>query len=401
MQRPAPLQALGARASWALDPAVTFLNHGSFGACPRAVLEAQGRLRDRMEREPVRFFVRDYEPLLDEARARLAAFLGADPEGLAPVRNATAGVNAVLRSVALAPGDELLTTDHAYGACLNALDFVAGRAGACVRVAHVPFPVRSAGEIVEALLSCASARTRLALVDHVTSPTALVFPVGPIFRELASRGIDCLVDGAHAPGMVPVEIDRLGAAYYVGNCHKWLCAPKGAGFLWVREDRRALVRPAVLSHGSRSGRRDRSRFRLEHDWCGTDDPTPFLVVPEALRLLGSQLDGGWPALMLRNHELAARGRELLCESLACEPPAPLTCIGSMASVLLPGEVGAPAAGADSDPLQAALFESHAIEVPVIAWPQARRRIVRVSAQLYNTLSDYERLAHALRQMPAP
>src|SRR5207253_9824078 len=284
---------------WTLDSAVAFLNHGSFGACPRPVLEAQQRLRERLERQPVRFFVRDLEPLLDDARSALAAFLGADPEGLVFVTNATTAVNAVLRSLALAPGDQLLVTDHAYNACRNALDVVAAAAGARVVVVPVPFPLASADAVVEAVLAQVTPHTRLALLDHVTSPTGLVLPIERIVRELAARGVDTLVDGAHAPGMLPLDIRSIGAAYYAGNLHKRVCEPKGAAFFVVREDRRATVHPAVISHGANSTRTDRSRFHLEFDWIGTIDPTPWLCVSAALRFLPSLVAGGWPGMMRR------------------------------------------------------------------------------------------------------
>src|SRR5213083_2109022 len=284
---------------WTLDPAVAFLNHGSFGACPRPVLEAQQRLRERLERQPVRFFVRDLEPLLDDARSALAAFLGADPEGLVFVTNATTAVNAVLRSLALAPGDQLLVTDHAYNACRNALDFVAVAARAEVVVVPVPFPLASADAAVEAVLARATPRTRLALLDHVTSPTGLVLPIERLVRELTGRGVDTLVDGAHAPGMLPLDLGALGAAYYTGNCHKWLCAPKGAGFLHVRRDRQDGIVPTTISHGLTYPRTDRSRFQLLFGRTGTSDPTPALCVPTALRFLPSLVPGGWPEVISR------------------------------------------------------------------------------------------------------
>jgi isopenicillin-N epimerase len=384
---------------WALDPQVVFLNHGSFGACPLPVLEAQRRLRDRMEAEPVRFFTRDLEGLLDAARAALAAFIGVDPPDLAFVPNATAGVNAVLRSIRLEPGDELLVTDHAYNACRNALDFAAAERRARVVVAPVPFPLGSADEVVEAVLGRVSARTRLALLDHVTSPTGLVLPIERLVRALAADGVDTLVDGAHAPGMLPLDVSGVGAAYYAGNCHKWLCAPKGAGFLHVRRDRQAGVRPITISHGANSRRADRSRFLLEFDWTGTLDPTAYLCVPEAIRLMGSLLPGGWPALMARNRALALEARSILGRALGVPPPCPDAMIGALAALPLPDggtELVEPLHL--PDPLQDALLDRFGIEVPLAAWPAPPKRLVRVSAQLYNSAPQYERLAAALREL---
>jgi len=384
---------------WPLDPHVTFLNHGSFGACPRAVLEAQRHLQAAMEAEPVRFLSRELEGRLDGARAALAPFVGADPDDLAFVPNATAGVNTVLRSLRFAPGDEVLVTDHGYNACRNAATGAAERAGARVVVASVPFPLRSGDDVVEAVLARVTPRTRLALLDHVTSPTGVIFPIDRLVTELAARGVDTLVDGAHAPGMVPVDVAALGAAYYTGNAHKWLCAPKGAAFLHVRRDRQAAIRPLSISHGANSPRADRSRYRLEFDWAGTDDPTAYLCIPEALRYLGSLLPGGWPALMARNRALALEARARLCAAVGVAPPCPDAMIGSLASIPLP-DATRPAAAATPrrDPLQDALFDGFAIEVPVMVWPAAPRRLVRVSAQLYNTGDDYGRLADALRTL---
>lgn len=383
---------------WDLDPAITFLNHGSFGACPRAVLERQDALRGQMESEPVRFMVRELEPLLDGAREALARFVGAPPVSLAFVRNATEGVNSVLRSLQFSAGDELITTSHEYNASRNVLEFAAARDGAKVVVVDIPFPGTSPADAVERIVAAITRRTRFALVDHVTSQTALVLPIADIVRELSSRGIDTFVDGAHAPGMLHLEIEALGCAYYTGNCHKWICAPKGAALLYVREELRPRVRPAAISHGANSTRTDRSRFHLEFDWTGTFDPTPWLTVPFALEYLGSLLPGGWPALQDHNRLLALEARDLLCASLGVAPPVPDEMIGSMAAIPLPDGASDAPPSLYGDPLQDALLERFGIEVPVIAWPAPPRRLIRVSAQLYNRPAEYEALTAALRKL---
>jgi isopenicillin-N epimerase len=386
----------GLAALWPLDRSIAFLNHGSFGACPAEVLRHQAALRAEMEAEPVRFLSRELDVRLDAARAALAAYVGAETDDVAFVTNATGGVNAILRSLDFATGDEFLTTDHAYGACRNTLDYVAGRTGARVVVATIPFPVRSPDEIVDVVLAKATSRTRLALLDHVTSPTALILPIERLAAELGRRGVETLVDGAHAPGMVPLDLGRLGVTYYSGNCHKWLCAPKGTAFLWVRRDRHAAVRPLTISHGATAVRPGRSRFRLEFDWTGTSDPTGWLTVPRAIEYVGNLVPGGWPAVMARNHALALEARDLLCEAAGTPPPCPDSMVGSLASVRLPDGT-APVAWRRPDPLQARLYDDWRIEVPVMSWPVAPRRLIRVSAQLYNARAQYERLAQALRK----
>jgi len=380
---------------WPLDSKVVFLNHGSFGSCPRAVLDFQKGLMERLEREPIQFLARDLEGLLDEARTVLARFVGGNPDNLVFVANATSGVNTVLRSLMLAPGDELLVTDHEYNACRNALEFVAGRAKAKVVVAKVPFPLKSADEIVESICRAATSRTRLALIDHVTSPTGLVLPIAQIVQELAGRGIDTLVDGAHGPGMVPLDMTGINAAYYAGNCHKWLCAPKTAGFLYVRPDRQELIHPLTISHGFNSPRQDRSRYLIEFGWTGTFDPSAFLAVPETLRYMSSLLPGGWPAVMAQNRSLALAGRKVLCQTLQIPEPCPEEFIGSMAAVPLPDNPPQATPGFP-EPLQEELFARHHIEVPVMTWPAWPKRLLRISAQLYNTLGQYEQLASVLK-----
>ena len=413
-----PASPTSLRAHWTLDRGVAYLNHGSFGATPQAVLENQAELPARMEREPVRFLDHELEGLLDSARAPLAELLGARPADLAWLPNATAGVNTVVQSLELAAGDEILTTDHEYNAVLNTLRFVARRAGGSVVVAQVPFPLRSANEALEAILAAAGPRTRLAVISHITSATALRLPVEELVPALAERGIDTLVDGAHAPGMLPLDLERLGAAYYTGNCHKWLCAPKGAGFLHVRADRQDGIRPLVVSHGANSPRRERSRFLLELDWTGTDDPTAYLSVPAAIDFLSRLVPGGLTALMARNHELVLAGRDIVLRVLGGKAPAPDEMLGSMAALVVPDgfppvPVEPPAdlptgVSLPDDPLHDALMAG-GVQVPVAPWPptvaqeppwRPRLRVLRISAQAYNVVADYERLAAALREAPA-
>ena len=381
---------------WPLDR-VAFLNHGSYGACPSEVLRHQAALRAEMEAEPVRFLGRELEERLDAAREALAAFLGADPDDLAFITNATGGVNAVLRSLAFSAGDEVLTTDHCYAACRNTLDYVAARSGVKVNVAVVPFPVASPDAVVEAVLAKVTPSTRLALLDHITSPTGIILPIERMVAELRRRGVETLVDGAHAPGMVPVDLRALGAAYYSANCHKWICAPKGSAFLWVRRDRQADIHPLTISHGAKGERPGRSRFRLEFDWTGTLDPTAWLTVPKAIAYMGSLVSGGWPALMARNRALALAARELLCAAAGSAPHSPDGMIGSLASIVLPDSPTVETGWRIRDPIQGRLFEDWGIELPIMRWPAPPKRLLRISVQLYNTPGQYVHLAEALRK----
>jgi isopenicillin-N epimerase len=365
---------------WGLHPSVTYLNHGSFGACPSAVLAVQAALRLEMEQEPVDFLTAALPARLGAAREALAQFLGADAADLVFVPNATAGVNAVLRSITLEPADELLITTHTYAACRKTVEFVAARSGARVVVADLPFPCRDDENIIAAVLQSVSARTRLALIDHVTSPTALILPAKRLIDELQARGIDTLVDGAHAPGMVPLALSGLGAAYYTGNAHKWLCAPKGAAFLHVRRDRQARVHPNVISHGYTTG------FHAEFDWTGTSDPTPWLCIPESIRFIGDLLPGGWPEVMARNRALALQARGLVLDAVGVESPCPGSMIGSMASIPLPH-------GLDCKGLHD-WFRARGIETWVHPNPVP---LLRVSAQLYNNLDQFRLLARLLEE----
>lgn len=379
---------------WTLDPSVMFLNHGSFGACPKAVLAVQQSLLSQLEQEPLRFFGREWEPLLDNARSKLAEFVGANIQDLVFVNNATTGVNSVLRSLSFSDEDEILTTNHEYNACRNALDFIASRTGARIVIAQIPFPIESSQQVIAAVMGRVSARTRLALIDHITSQTGLIFPIQQLVKELQQCGVDTLIDGAHAPGMIPLNLREIGATYYTGNCHKWLCAPKGAAFLYVQRDQQSKIRPLTISHGANSPRTDKTRFQLEFDWTGTDDPTAYMCIPEAIAFMGSLLPGGWSELMQRNHQLVLQGRQILCQALGVLPPCPDEMIGSMAVIQMP----AAWENRHFMSVHDELFDQFGIQVQVIPWPQTPRLLVRISAQIYNTREQYVYLAKALREL---
>lgn len=374
---------------WILDPDVTHLNHGAFGATPIRVLEDQADWRRRLESNPVRFVEEEYPPALDHARHRLADFIGSDPARTVFVNNATAGVNAVLASLDLGDGDEIVLTDHSYNAVRQAAEAVAGRTGAKVVVAEIPFPPSSPVVFVERIMAAVTSRTRLVMIDHVTSPTALVFPIEPLIAAL-EPGVPVLVDGAHAPGMLPLDVDRLGASLYVGNLHKWVCAAKGSGFLVVGEDHVDRIAPAVISHGWNLRAPGQSRLHALFDWTGTFDPSAWLSVPVAIDTMGASHPDGWDGVRSSNRTLAIQGRRILVDALGLEPGPGEEWLGSMAALTIPGE---PEEGVPSDELTSRLRHHHAIEVPVFGW--GGRRLLRISAQRYNRLDDYRRLVDAL------
>ncbi len=382
---------------WMLDTEVTHLNHGSFGACPQAVLDAQSGWRAAMERNPVKFFISELQPALDVSRRALAGFVGADLEGLVFVPNATVGINTAFRSVEreLGPGDEILVTDHTYNACRNIAEVAALRSGASLVEVPAPFPVLSADDIVDAVLERVTRSTRLVMIDAVTSPTAIVVPLARLIAELEPE-ITVLVDAAHAPGMIDLDLKSLGASFVVGNCHKWMCAPKAAGFLYVREDRRSSVVPATVSHyWNTDSPTGGSRYHNLFDWAGTDDPSARLSVPAAIGTVGGMHSDGWPGVRATNRAKVLEGRDIICSALDLPFPVPAEAVGSMATVELPGPRTKGTAG-DLDPLTETLRDRWSIEVPVFVWRDWPNRMVRISAQLYNTPADYERLAEALQ-----
>lgn len=382
-----------------------YLNHGSFGACPRVVIEAQRAIIARAERELVRFFVEDLRPLMDGARAAIGAFVGCDGGDIAPVSNATSGVATVLANLDLKPGDELLTNNHEYPSCQNNLRRVAERSGAKVVVANVPFPLHSAQQVVDAILGAVTARARLALISHVTSPSGVVFPVEQLVPLLHTRGVETLIDGAHAPGMIEVDLAALRPTYYTANCHKWICSPKGSAFLYVDRARRerAAFRPVILSNNAENPVAGRDQFLTEFDYVGTSDYSAFLTIPAAIEAMGSLVPGGWNEIRTRNRALCLRARAMLAKRWGTHLPAPESMIATLGAVELPMPRSTPTARGSDDPLrhyapmQAALIERHGIQVPVWGVPDSPMRTLRISAQLYNSMEQYEYLAGAVEE----
>ena len=389
------------REHWTFQKGLTFLNHGSYGACPKPVQRVQSEWRRRIEEQPIVFFTYTYQQALDDTRATVAAFVGCPAASMIFVPNATTGVNAVLRSLKLQPGDEIVVTNHGYAACNQAAAFVARRAGATVKVVNLPFPLplnegEAEQQVLDAIEASISDRTVLAVIDHITSPTGLILPIERIVALLEGRGVPTLIDGAHGPGMVPLNLSELGASFYTGNFHKWVCAPKGAAFLHVRSDWQERIRPLVISHGGACAPGNRSPFQRAFDWTGTDDPSAILSVPTALSFFEEAVSGGWPAVMTRNRQLALWARALLCDVLNQPPVAPASMIGALAAVRLEGPWANGRTDCEEDPFQIELRENYNIEVPIVPFPDFGGRLLRISAHMHNQKDDYERLRNVLK-----
>lgn len=369
------------RSEFYLEDGMTFLNHGSFGAVPRSVRVAQEEYRLQYERQPIRFAMRELPVLLRSTATTLGEFIGARGEDIVFVENASTGINAVVRSLFphFKHGDEILTTSQVYGAVRQTILYAAACTGARLVEVDVPFPVAHEDEIVAAFVAGISERTTLAVIDHITSPTGIIFPIEKMIAACKERGIAVLIDGAHAPGMVELNLDALGADWYTGNCHKWLFAPKGCAFLWTHPSRQAETHPTVISH------KYKVSYTEEFDWTGTQDFSAFLTVPNALEFYNNH---GGKALRERNHALAIEARNILSTAWNKPAPAPDAMLGFMAAIEAP--VSTPGTLEESLKLHDYLWDTHRIEVPVM--PFNNTLWIRVSAQIYNVREEYETLA---------
>jgi len=384
---PVPI-AQNIREKWMLDPKITYLNHGCFGARSKKVFTAQLQRLQQFEADPIGMLDRRGKELINHAKSILGPFIGAKPENFGFVTNATGGVNAVLRSLKLNPGDEILTTNHVYNAVRKTMNHLAERAGGKAIELRLPFPIHSEKEIITAFTEAINDRTRLVILDHISSPTALLFPVERIVDLCNSRGVDVLIDGAHAPGMVDLDIESLNPSYYTGNLHKWVCAPRGAAFLWVRPDRQKEIHPTTISHFLDEG------FANEFAWQGTRDITPWLCVEDALTDM-SQI--GWERIRSHNHHLAVWTQQFLTHKWQVESTTPLdgSMLGSMTTIPLPEKLHK---YHTAEQLQSILLSEYKIEIPIIDWDS--RWWIRVSCQIYNTSDEIHHLASAINELLA-
>ncbi len=369
-----------------LDPNIVFLNHGSFGATPKPVFDAYQDWQRRLERQPVLFLGREYNELLYEARTALGEYLNADPEDLVYIPNATHGVNIIARSLNLQPGDEVLTTDHEYGACDYTWEFLCQKVDAHYIHQPIPLPVHSDEEIMEQFLRGITPRTKVVYLSHITSPTALCLPVEEICHRARNLGILSIVDAAHSPGQMPVDLEKLGADVAFGNCHKWMLAPKGAAFLFVRREVQDRVEPFVVSWGYQPTPEmaTGSRFVDLLQWTGTKDPTAALAVPLAIQFMREHT---WEQVRRECHALLRRALKRVCELTGLQPTYPLDS-GFYHQMAI-----APLPPSNLAVLKSRLYDEYKIEVPLVQWQE--KQFIRISIQGYNDQNDVDRLLQAL------
>jgi isopenicillin-N epimerase len=378
-----------------LRPDVIFLNHGSFGACPRPVFETYQAWQRELERQPVEFLGRRFTDLMQGARQALADYVNVRADDLVYVPNATTGLNVVARSLPLRPGDEVLATDHEYGALDRTWRFICAKRHTSYVNQPLPLPVRSAEEATEAIWAGVTPRTRVLFISHITSPTALILPVAELVRRAREAGIWTVVDGAHAPGQIPLDLTALGADFYAGNCHKWLCSPPGSAFLYARREVQDLLEPLVVSWGWQPEKTtllsldsaEASPFVLQQEWQGTRDIAAYLSVPAAIQF---QAEHDWPRVRAKCHELLREARRRIEDLTGLPPICPDSpeWYAQMAALPLPT--------CDATALQRRLYDEYRVEVPILSWNG--RQLVRVSVQGYNTKDDGEALGAALKAL---
>jgi isopenicillin-N epimerase len=381
---------------WHLRKDIVFISHGTFGACPIPVLQKQQELIIQMEQQPLQFLAHELEGRLYDVKECLSAFIGTTPNNIVLQPNATTGVNTVLQSIKLNEGDEILTTNHVYGACLNALNHKAKNEKLNIVIANIAYPIIDEDAIIGAIVEKVTNRTKLALIDHITSASGIIFPIEKITQILQEKGVDVLVDGAHAPGQLPLNLDKLAAAYYTGNCHKWICSPKGSAFLYVRSDKQQQIKPIQYSHYP--DRPQDNNWTSNFIWDGTHDFSPLLCIPKAIEFMGSLFDNGWEGLRSHNHQMAIAARKMIAEKTGGFLPCPDNMVGQFANINLPdGEL--PAYRFFYEPiLKRELLDKYFIEVPIMFFPKPPKQFVRIACQAYSSMEQFEYLANCINEL---
>ena len=385
---------------WDLDTSMTFLNHGAFGGTPRAVLARQTEFRRQSDAQPLRYFMREHDDLVNKSKQTVGDFLGMNPNNFVFVQNTTQGINTILHSLRPEKGDEWLITSLNYGACVQTFNWYATRYNVQLNTAIIPFPLHNEDEIVERVLAAVTSKTRLVLLDHITSATGIILPIKKIIDRLRDYEIDVLIDGAHAPGMLPLDIESLGAAYYVGNGHKWICSPKGAAIMYVRPDKQRDLLPLQLSHRHDKAVGTPENWSNQFIMTGTMDYSPYFCMATAIDFFENTFENGWSGVRNYNHNLTLQARKLLADALETTLPAPENRIGNLATILLNDDVAPPAYGYNySEGLQDRLFYEHNIEVPIFYIKNHETgktaQYLRIACQLYNSLPQYQHLATIL------
>lgn len=380
---------------FAIEDGYTALNHGSFGSCPKEVMEHQFELIRHTEKLTTRFFMMEMKTLLQESLKDLAVFLGSPFEDMVFVRNATMGANAVLNSLPLQKNDEIVTTNLIYDSCNYLLHHLSKKKGIIIKTAEISFPDDNEDIITEKILNLITDKTKLIFIDHITSITSLIMPLSKIIPEAKRKGVEIFIDGAHAPGMLPIRIAEIGADYYTGNCHKWMCSPKGAGFLYINPEKQHKIEPAIISNYFNKGDTQAQKLFNSFYWLGTMDYSACCCVKKVIEHLEESVEGGWKHIMERNHQLVLRGRDIILDKLKLTEYTPEEMTGSMVSIKLNSQSEIDAK-TTLDVLYLKLLHNHKIEAIFAPLLPKRERILRISAHIYNKEEDYEKLADALK-----
>ena len=383
---------------WNHDKNIVFLNHGSFGSCPKAILDLQTKIKQRTEQDPIRELVTDFEARYIENKNALAQFVGCNANDLVLMKNTTSGANTILNSLSFEAGDELLTHSHAYGACVNVLRHYAEKHKCKLVIAEIPFPISSEDEITTAILNLVTSKTKLVMLDHITSATGIIFPVEKLTQELESRGIEVLIDGAHAPGMIDLNINALGASYYIGNCHKWICSPRGSALMHVRKDKQHKILPLQISHYNDLYEGTDAHWSAQFAWPGTDDYSSYLLIKDSIQFMET-IFGTWKELRKNNRELCLAARKLFCEKLKIEIPTPDSMIGHLASIPVQNNPETPSKFFNmTTPLKQRLMDEYKIQVPVFYFEKKNPKLLlRISVQAYNSMEQFEYLGESLQR----